>query len=457
MLFKRRQYKLKNLLMQIEEITFVSLSKKYAKKQVRTALGNGIAISSKDDELQKAANIWSKKNNVHKLAQSILFWSKMFGRVIISPTILEDGEMIFQLSYPLHENRISQIVEQGVQAVVYKRPVQDDQNWLIKEVWDTEKVQRFWLNLNQDVQTSGQTQKMQPPYKLKAYEYHRLGYLPVFEYTNFDIDTFEYGPRTQATDAQLAFNADVLYLEDLYNLILQVSFVESLSTQTYLSFNLDPATIQQIRNNSGALKSLLLTRIAATSKKVDVERTTKPMEMIQGQFQAGSYVEMAIALEKMFAEGVGSSFQADGQAQATATEIVYTNSDDEKTANEDAMKLAEFFANMLNVIHKQDPYDEKDQGFTIKVIGNKVLSDMDQLDLETKKYNAGIITKEQLIQSVLKLDEEDAAAQKEKTDKESEDEHNKFMELAGSQQPQDEKLTTDQQGMNLNKDKEGDE
>ncbi len=458
MMFRRKKQKLQQLLLKIEEITFTSLTNKYAKKQTKTALGNGVAISSKDDKLQKDANKWAKKNKLHKLAASILYWSKIWGRVIVSPVILENGDMIFSIAYPMQENRVSQIVEQGQQAVIYKRPTQDDTTWLIKEVWDTEKVQRFWVNKNKELQTEGQTQKIKAPYKLKTFEYHNLGYLPVFEYHNFEIDTFEYGPRTQATDAQLAFNADVNYIEDLYNLILQVAFVESLATQTYLSFNLDPGTLNQLRANAGGLKSLLLTRIAATSKKVDVERGSKPMEMIQGQFQAGQYMEMAVSLEKIFAEGVGSSFQAEGQAQATATEIVYTNSDDEKTANEDSLKLADFFNNVLCVIHEIDPIED-DQKFTVKVIGNKVLSDMDQLDLEIKKNNAGITTKEQLIQAVLKLDEEDAALQKEKTDKESEEEQERFMQMSGAPGNDlgEPNLNNNQQGMNPNKDKGDDE
>lgn len=419
---------LQDLLLKLDEVVFVDLATKYAKRQTKTALGNGLNITTKNDKEQKTAEQWARKNKINKLANTILFHSKILGRLVISPTIKDNGELIFSVSYPFHENRVSQVLEEGVQAVVYKRPIQDDSKWLIKEVWDTMKVQRFWVDGQKTILTEGASAKV--PYELKKLEFHNLGYLPVFEYLNFDIDQFHYGPKTMATDRELTFDADVKYLEDLFNLIMQVSFMESISTQTYLSFNVDPQTLAQLKNNSSGIKRLLLSKIAVATKKVDTKRESKIVEMIQGQFQAGNYTEMAVNVEKMYAEGVGSSFRAEGQAMATATEIVYTNSDDEKTANEDARKISEYFENMLSVIFGKD-IDDPEQQFVIRVVGNKVMSDADALELSIRKHDAGIITKHQLIQEVLKLSEDDADAQVEKIEEEDDKNQERFMKISG--------------------------
>lgn len=246
----------------------------------------------------------------------------------------------------------------------------------------------------------------------------------------------------------------VRYLADEYNFTARMGIMAEVLLVPRMNANLSPSSIEKLKKGGGAL-GVFLNQLYLKSSKVDTAgKTNSGVEIIQGQNESQLRDEHLDSIEMRYAKGCGSTFSPDTTNVSTATEIFYSNSADERTANQDINNIETFMYEVFDALLLAkglvSEIDKKERPYVFKVIGSKVLSDVDKTDNAIKKLQAGLITLEQALVEINNYSQEEAETDAEEIRKAKEKEQEDAMALMGEfdkgqeEQPQPNKPNGDE-------------
>lgn len=210
------------------------------------------------------------------------------------------------------------------------------------------------------------------------------------------------------------------YIMDAYNLAFKMSIKADIMEIPRIMGTMAPQTIRQLAKQGGEL-ALIANEVFISSARTDTEGKGASLRVEQVAFNGILRQQHLDALENKYAEGCGSNYQSSDTVMQTATEVLYTNSLDEKTANQD-IKLLErmgyaIFDTLFVAKKLQTEINPIERDYTFEALGNKILSEFDKTDMAIKKLQVGLITKQEALMESENITQAEADIRVENVDK----------------------------------------
>lgn len=418
------------------EVDLVDLRAKYAEQQTNIVLGNGVSFQATEDKkIQDWYNEFADRQEVEATLWNIVNVAKKHGVAFATIEDLENGEFGLEVAYPQYNNKQAQVYKEAQIAIVYKRPITGDSGTIIKEVWDKDKVVRTAHYKGDEITLDGlhNTKGKQ----IKRVWKHNLGFVPVFVYKNKPMETFHMGADGRFIYERLSMDFNVRNLEREYNFSARNGIKVEAMTLPLLEATLSPSTLEKAKRNGGTI-GVLLEHVHLKNSKVDTNgKTTTGANLIQANLEGEQRDKHLDEIEKRYAKGCGSSFSPETTNISTATEIFYSNSLDEKTANQDIKNIEAFMYQVLDALLKAKGLLPKDmvpseRPYIFQALGNKTLSDIDKLDNAIKKLDAGLTTLEGALIEVNNYSQQEAEQEAKDIREEKEKAQEDAMALMGA-------------------------
>jgi len=317
--------------------TKFNLKEFIANKATLLLWGNGDLFSSKDQKLKDEFETFRKNVYWEQLRAEVERLCSSIGKVYVTIDLDDGNNIRLSIAEPSFYSQMGRIYQTAVSAVVYKRITHDNFNFIIREVWDTEKVIRQYFggkdnNGNKLASLSIMEINTKLPEELQVKEvwYHDAGFLPVVEFINKPIQPV-YGAYNNYyyPDDYLCYGLQQ-ELDDLFCVLKK----ETQFNRTRIIGDLQPADMLNIKNDpTNELRNTINDFWLSTSslRQAGNSGIRSALEVLQGDPKFASYADQIQFIIDKYTEGCGYSPLMTSIAQKTEAETLFTKSLDNET------------------------------------------------------------------------------------------------------------------------------
>ncbi len=436
-----------SILTGIDNQDFIDESEIIARHSTNLLFGNGIVFESveesekrqkefetgkaitKKDKVQVWIEDFSVTNRLEEFMRTNSYWLSKKGRTIATIVPMKDSSYKIELADPNAANQIGKSIITETVAIIYKRPIKDNGSYLIREEWTTTKVTRT-VTFNGDKTSISNVNALLPAdQQIKAVWNHNLGFLPLVEFRNKELDAYTYGYQALQHDFTLISDTGAVKpLISQVQIINQIKVKELYKNVTRIIGNIDDQTLKGLSSNSERINYLLNDLLVKVSN--DNPDKAAMVEVMMGDPKLLSYDTSIEAIRTQIWHGSGYSYKASDEVMKTATETLHASSMDYRTTKmkRDYLnkKYRELFSKLLVADELMDGiYDELPFSFSIN--DNDHISPKDKIGQIEKDLELGLTSKIRAIADRFDLNMVEARVRYEEIkDEEPEEEDNEL-------------------------------
>lgn len=404
--------------------TYHNVAADIAEHATSLLLGQGYSVdilrnNKKDELLEKT---WKKIERFNKFPQllerneyDLSFWG--FKILTIDKTATD--EILIMENDPTYFSKVSTIQQiSDISAIVYKRLYLDQFQWVVKELWDTEKVVRTWYLDNKEVTLEALTVEIPEQLKLNKVDYHNLGILPIQMFLNKNRNIRllrEYYELSDTFTARQQIKALNLYANQ------QVK--EALLNITKVFGNFEATTLQKIKkkkmaSNEGveaAELNLLLSELLIEIKQRGDATSGKLVEILQGNPAFDKYIMAKEDALRHIWRAAGYTYNVAGEQTNSNAETLYANAFDIRTTKKKKTTRQSDYADLIAKVLvvagklKWEDYINGDVQVIFNIKENAVQTPNQIIDAELKLVETGLKSKPRALMKIEQLPNIDQA------------------------------------------------
>lgn len=367
--------------------------------------GYTVNIMKNNKENEQLQDIWRQIEKQNQFSNFILkseYNLSYYGQNIITIDRINNGEVRFGLIDPNLYNRVGRLnIVDDVSAITYRRIIKDDHYFTIKEYWTRNNVRRFAFNRNQAVTIDMFNEKVPEELKIKEYEEHNLGVLPVLQMLNKQRDIQALTEFYQLSDSFPVDN-QILFL----NTLRQQQIKEALKNTTKVFGNFTQATIKMMQARGIPAEAQLLNDLFIEVKNGDAQ-SGKMVEVMQADPKFASYDEAINNVLKHIWRGAGYTYVQSGDTMSGNAETLYANSADIRTTKLKRNIRQNDYAELIKralIVQGAITTEEAEQiEIIFNIKENVVQSPAQVVDQYLRLNQAGVIDKARVLQKVEQL------------------------------------------------------
>ncbi len=438
-----------SILSGLDNQDFIDETEIIARHSTALLFGNGIVFESveeaekrqeefktgkpidKKDKVQKWIEMFDKENRLEEFMRTNSYWLSKVGRTIATIVPMQDGNYKIELADPLAANQVGKSLITETIAIIYKRPIKDNGSYLIREEWDKNKVIRTVTFNGDKTSLSNVNEQLPKDQQIKPVWRHNLGFLPLVEFRNKELDSYTYG--YQALQHNFDLISDTGAVKPLIaqvQIINQIKVKELYKNVTRIIGNIDDQTLKGLSSNSERINYLLNDLLVKVSS--DNPEKANMIQVMMGDPKLLSYDTSIEAIRTQIWHGSGYSYKASDDVMKTATETLHASSMDYRTTKlkRDYLnkKYRELFSKLLVAEGMMgDIYSPL--AFSFSINDNDHISPKDKIGQIEKDLELGLTSKVRAIADRFDLNMVEAQMRYEEIKEEEPEEEND--ELSG--------------------------
>lgn len=418
---------------------FVNLVKQVGRTAAETLLGGGIEFKHKNEEYHKIWHDFERRVNFFNIMWNVEEMTSQIGVVFITLNRSKTGELWLNIAQPYYSNGMGYSFANEEIAVMFERFEIDNKSYIIRSVYDREKVVRTaWDNETHNrVDVFEVSTKLPPEKQFNEVDYHHFGFVPVFAMynrpyfpfiTNYGQGFYFYSPWN-TTYNQSLINSGINELADwancsglpvLANYAMQQFYKELSFAKTRVVSN---SNINSYQDNELAQDNNQWELI--NSDFFINKNGGEQISIMQNPNHFIDYQESYDYLFRMFFKWCGYSYVGDtSSAQKTAQESFQRYEDTLRTCEWKRTEHGRQWKNIIVKIYKAmgiDLYKNEDD-WSFEIRRNVIVDKAVLIDNLTKQQQLGIIDRAEMISQIKNIDYDQAEALVDSVDKKNKEE-----------------------------------
>lgn len=395
---------------------FIPLAVMVAEHAKNLIWGNGFHISSTSEHDKDLIDKIYKRNRLDEFFQTVEMDLSQNGNLFVTIDMIDGMPMLISSDAMMLSTEAVSYADTEL-AVIYKRITIDGRAWPIKEVWDREKVTRFWVEANGQTMTADNVIKKIPADHQISMEWrHNLGYVPVVHMRN------KGGAHRMwsVSDGQFAKQ-----IEQFYNdAMCTFNETEVKNNVTRLYAKLNKKDKKQITREA---KAQGITSIEYMQKMQAIVETdfvgdksgdggNSPMQLIQGKLPAKEWWHHLNQLKAEYFENCGYSYQRPEQASmgnTGGTDVLFTHKKDVESTKAklavrqgEVNKLLQIIHDMINLHGKNGDVFFGDLSIDIKT--SLLMDSLNEVEKASMKIDNGLTSRKREIMKLEGVSSEEA-------------------------------------------------
>lgn len=393
-------------------IEFHKIKLEIADHAIATLWGQGYSVNI----LKRQGNEWvdnqelgkkwleiERDNNFLSFLQKNEFNLSYYGQSIITIDRLKTGKIRLGLANPAFFNEVGKVnLIDNISAKIYRKIKKDTFNFIVMEHWTSKFVKRnlFYAgDLNNSINIQEFNDNIPEEYKLKEYEEHNLGVLPIVHMQNKQRDInniFEYH--------ELSDTYPVKNLIKALQIVRIQQIKEAMLNTTKVFGNFSNSLLKRMQEQNINISDTLMRDLFVQVNQGD-STSTKMVEVSQANPQLAIYDASINELLKHIWRGAGYSYDQQGIVSTSNAAALYSNSQDIRTTKLkrslrelDIQELIKKVLLAAKIITKEDYESNIRIAFNIKE--NIIQSPQQILNQNLALHEGGIISKARVLQKV---------------------------------------------------------
>lgn len=377
--------------------------REFLSRKVSTIIwGQNYQFNSENDNTLKTFNKFAKLNKLKEILPYVERKCSMYGRTIITINKTKTGDVLLNVVDTNLTGQIAKMLVQPQLAVIYEKFTVDQNSFIIKSTYDTEKVVRQVFGKDEKVLIMGEEARVLEQLQIEKVWYHNFGFVPVCEIQNIAyfqhwIEPIQFARLSDWYPG--AFLEDTLYktLEDLKR---ELKYCHS----RIIVENADQNTINKYKNAMNE-SSDNFNFIFETGGGSDFS-----VQPGNGDFT--KYTKTYNDLMDIYFKYCGlSQFSEGGGAQKTVAETATIKSSMIESVNQKIVLRQEQYTDLIKkvlAIYGCVNYDDEKDGFTFKIPGNISKDDASTVENIINKISANLMSPQEGIQELRNLSQKEA-------------------------------------------------
>lgn len=406
------------------------------RKNQKTLAGKPAIHSSSSDEIKQEMESIAKEIDLQAIMWEMVGENSEWGTGVFLPSIGTDGMLSVVKQERQFTYKVVRYNNIPIYAVLWRAITFNRVEYRIQEVWDFEKVERFFIDpANQFVSAESFNAMLPKDMFLPQIEYHNLGILPVVQ--SFNYLTLDY--------------TDPYMLSDLY---YAPNLQQKLNETTFAWRREERNNITRIMLDQGYLADLdVASQMKAADSDIfigldgtDSKDGALPITILQADPKLDIYANVVKDVLQIASSVSGTSLEiGDAKGQSTATGTLFSKADVVETVNTKVIALQKYLRElMIKLYHikKGLPLSHKeliDFDYDISIVPNIMTDEISKTDTMIKQLSAGLISRVKAKMAIdgvsQELAEVEIAEAQDDFDEYQEQEQNE-----GEQDPQDKTL-----------------
>lgn len=396
-------------------------------------LGGGFEAKAEDEKKQDYIDSYAQKYNFDEFLWNVGFWASIKGASVITINKNKQGEPFMEIADPNLNNQLAKVQQTEYSAVLWKRPIQDMKNTLIREEWDKEWVRRRVFIGGKEVSLAGFNKKIDPEDQVVEAEKHGFGFVPIVIYKNKPLEP-RYFKSNIDNKGVWETLADIYPVSDLaqgMNITQANKYKEMVVNRSRYFGVLSKQQIKEIQNGKSELR-FFFDDYYLELEQLDV-RKDSGSTIQMGDPKLATYDASLDADFSRFFEGAGYSNVKDSEIQ-TATQQLYSKDRDVKTTNMKRNLMIDAITKAFNMLLlaknliTEDEYHKADK-VTFTINSAFVPSETEKLANVQTKLTMGVIDKLGAIAEINNIDEKEAQVLLDRVKQEEEQQMERNREL----------------------------